>query len=184
MFRTVRSDYLTYPKLFLHTKDDQFARFNDISRCQCINGNYTTSFTSVCMCKLSFFAYTVVSFVCRMDLKEALLFYGIILALIGPNHAAITKIRICVEYVVENSRSNKTTLATFSNMTAYMCLRRCAYNLQQERGICEILSNIEACGETTEHHVGSKMVHFGSCKSQVPWVSVWSNLTAAAPYQI
>ena len=120
-----------------------------------------------------------------MGLKNFMLFYASILPLIESNDAAATKRQLCVEYVVENSRSNKTALATFNNMIESECLRRCAhhsdcnaYNLQ-DGGICEILPGLETCTETNGH-VGSKFVHLGSCNLQVPWVVADRDLTAEA----
>ena len=68
------------------------------------------------------------NFTDRMKLRVDTLLYVSVLLLGAPGQAEIiiTKRRLCVEYVVENSRYSKTVLAVFENVTESECLRRCA----------------------------------------------------------
>ena len=126
-----------------------------------------------------------------MGLNNVMLFCTSILALIESNDATATKRQLCVEYIAENSRSNKTALATFNKKTESECLHQCAhhpdcstYNFLQELGTCEIFLGLKAFGETAGSHDGSKFVHLGFCKSKVPWVVAGRDLTAGASCQI
>ena len=101
--------------------------------------------------------------------------------------AAITKRRLCVEYVQKDARYNKTILAAFENVTEFECVRRCArhlkcnaYNLLRGHGLCEILHGLEACNETNYRH-GFKYVHLGACEGHMPWaVGARSGTTSAS----
>ena len=104
--------------------------------------------------------------------------------------AALTKRRLCVEYVVENTRHNETILSVFDNVTGSECLQRCAhhpgcnaYNLLRKEGVCEILRGLGVCGETKDRTWAFEYIHLQTCKGQLPWLRRMMNWTRGASCQ-